>query len=177
MDRASWRPKAEADTIDVDMLQKIGKRYLCYKAGYFIDWCRCVNSLSSCEDSTYQVSVFERILAKGGYFTKSAQSAMGPLALVVEWEEVMEWLEAVVTAEREGKPTPPFERRPPAVVPVSPTEPRPTPSGTPSSAPAATPRSSRSSVQKKLSVHSLWSRARGKSAERNGESSTAGSKS
>jgi hypothetical protein len=77
----------------------IGLRYLCYKAGYFIDWCRCVNSLASCEDAPCQVGVLERMLSKENYFksgTGGGSATTGPLALVVEWEDMMEWLDAVL---------------------------------------------------------------------------------
>ena len=151
-------------------------RYLCYKAGYFIDWCRCVNSLATCEDATYQVGVFERIMSKKDYFTQNVQSATGPLALVAEWEDVMQWLDAVVKAEQDGKPTLAFERpvKPAPTQPSNPIATRPSPR---EGNTAVTKTSSRSAtqVQKKLSVSQLWSRARGKSAERNGVSSAGSS--
>ncbi|KAK4448452.1 nucleoside phosphorylase domain-containing protein [Podospora aff. communis PSN243] len=153
---------------------RIGTRYLCYKAGYFIDWCRCVNALTSCEDSTYQVGVFERMLSKEGYFTTGAASATGPLALVVEWEEVIEWLEAVVKAEENGEPTPGFKRRAPVTravtEPTTPTATRVTRSPKEGDTRVTTRSATRSvpQVRKKVSLPQFWSLVRGKSADRTG---------
>ncbi|KAG7290166.1 hypothetical protein NEMBOFW57_000164 [Staphylotrichum longicolle] len=161
---------------------QVGKRLLSYKGGYFIDWCRCVNSLIPHEDSTYQIGVFERILSKEYYFRPSANSTTGPLASVVEWDDAMAWLGEVVRAEKEGRPTPLLKKKPRASAvrastePTTPTVERPNLERAgrtvvvgpgPSPPPVVV-------VQKKLSFSHFLTRARGKSAdpaERNGATS------
>ena len=92
-------------------MQKMGQRYLCYKAGYLIDWCRCLNSVEKYDDAVYQVGVFERMLEKQAYFKEFNEPAAAPLALVVEWDDAMDWLDRVVKAEREGVDPPSLVKR------------------------------------------------------------------
>ncbi|KAM7209979.1 hypothetical protein V8F06_014636, partial [Rhypophila decipiens] len=145
---------------------KVGKRYLCYKAGYFIDWCRCVNSLSGYEDSIYQVGVFERTLQAESYFKLSPDPNVGPMAMGVEWEDV-------IKAEQEGTTPAPFKKRmkmfASATDPVkSPSEPRPSPERPARSVTSPRPQH-QPVVGNKLSISHIWSRARGKSTERDRE--------
>ncbi|KAH8647849.1 phosphorylase superfamily protein [Xylariales sp. PMI_506] len=81
---------------------KTGERYLYYKAGYLIDWCRCVNSLEKYEDADYQVGVFERILTKQPYYKDKLDDGTTH-ARVMSWEEAMEWLEKTLKAEARVK--------------------------------------------------------------------------
>lgn len=71
-------------------MQNTGQRYVYYKGGYFLDWCRTVNSLVGEEDAEYQVGVFERTLMKQAYYHQVG--AKGPLAQVMSWEDAMKLL-------------------------------------------------------------------------------------
>lgn len=66
------------------------QRYVHYKGGFFLDWCRTVNSLVDEEDAEYQVGVFGRTLRKQAYYKQA--EAKGPLAQVLPWEEAMQLL-------------------------------------------------------------------------------------
>lgn len=72
------------------LMKNTGQRYVYYKGGYFIDWCRTVNSLVGEEDAEYQVGVFERTLMKQAYYHQVG--AKGPLAQVMSWEDAMKLL-------------------------------------------------------------------------------------
>ncbi|KHO00249.1 Phosphorylase superfamily protein [Metarhizium album ARSEF 1941] len=75
---------------EINIGTNAAQRYVHYKAGYFIDWCRTVNSLVDEEDAEYQVGVFGRTLEKQAYYKQA--EAKGPLARVLPWEEAMKLL-------------------------------------------------------------------------------------
>ncbi|KID82339.1 Phosphorylase superfamily protein [Metarhizium guizhouense ARSEF 977] len=75
---------------EINIGTNAAQRYVHYKGGYFLDWCRTVNSLVDEEDAEYQVGVFGRTLRKQAYYKQA--EAKGPLARVLPWEEAMQLL-------------------------------------------------------------------------------------
>jgi hypothetical protein len=67
-----------------------------------MDWPRCCNALTECEDGVYQVGVFERMLRQNDYYAAPAEQGLAT-AVICTWEETEAWLEKIALEEQAGK--------------------------------------------------------------------------